>query len=130
MNSPGLGCDLEGTARRLAAAARGPSAQLRRELSRAQTQIDRVSRGRRQVPAGDDERVELLGAVVQAMRRGVARSSRQGPSGLEGTEVHVRLLEHLARPPRYLQPQQASLFPSATEPSPAPFQCNSLARAL
>ncbi len=130
MNSTGFGAHLAGMAHRLAeAAARGTLAELEDELHRTQCELDEIPMGRRGTTAGEDERVELLGAVVQAMRRSAARSSRQITSGPEGREIHIRLLRHLARSPRSIQPQNPLFYP-AVEPSPASRPYYSLARAV
>lgn len=130
MNSTGFGAYLAGVARRLAeTAAHGTLAELENELHRTQRELDEIPMGRRQIPAGEDERVELLGAVVQAMRHSAARSSRQITSGLEGREIHIRLLRHLARSPRSLHLQTPILSP-ALEPSLASRPYYSLARAV
>lgn len=51
------------------------------------------------LPAGEDERMELLNAVVRAMQRSAERSARRMTPVPEGREVHLRLLRHLAAPP-------------------------------
>ena len=43
------------------------------------------------------EQLELLGAVAGDMRHSIARFGRRVTPHLEGFEVHVQLLNHLAR---------------------------------
>ena len=53
------------------------------------------------------EQLELLGAVAVQMRRSIARFGRRLTPHLEGVEVHLQLLRHLAK----LPPSAASTCP-------------------
>jgi len=49
---------------------------------------------------GEDERLELLGAILQAMRPSLACAGQTANSKRDGHDVHLRLLRHLAGVPR------------------------------
>ena len=52
----------------------------------------------RQAPSDAAEQLELLGAITTQMQCSIARFRRRLTPHLEGIEVQLRLLRHLARP--------------------------------
>lgn len=89
-------------ARRLAnVASHGSLSELSGEIRTTQGIVERLPARLPALSADEDERIELLDAVVQAMRRSVDRSTRKITSTPEGREVHLRLLRHLAVAPNW-----------------------------
>jgi hypothetical protein len=67
--------------------------QLTSELRRA---VDYIAQVRADPSAESPERLDLLDAITGDMNRGVDRMRRTQRSELEGMEIHLHLLRHLA----------------------------------
>lgn len=76
----------------LAAMQNGDLADLETGLERA----ERLAANHPQPDPDAFEQLELLGAVAGQMRQSISRFGRQLTPHLEGVEVHLRLLRHLA----------------------------------
>jgi hypothetical protein len=101
MNASGCSENSAGMARRLIRATTHDTLEeLAGEIHLALSDTGTRSFRRPERCAGEDERMEVLGAVAQAMRRSVAYGNRRIASRPEEQEVHLRLLRHLARRPR------------------------------
>ncbi|MBI4873181.1 MAG: hypothetical protein HY822_00965 [Acidobacteria bacterium] len=92
MNRPETHSNASRLACRLVQAAeRASPAALENQIRRVQSEFERLPKLRRATGAGEQERMELLGAIVEALRVPATRRTRQ---------IHLRLLRHLARPAR------------------------------
>jgi hypothetical protein len=71
---------------------KGSLRQIEAELDRAEG----ACRRRRWSTELRAEQMELLGAVAHELHRTVTRVGRRNSSRLEGVEIHIYLLKHLA----------------------------------
>ena len=67
-----------------------------RELETGIERAEQLAVRGRQLETSDGEQMELLGAVAGQMRQSIARFGRRLTPHLEGMEVDIRLLRHLA----------------------------------
>lgn len=67
-----------------------------RELETGLEQAEQLAVRGRQPETSDGEQMELLGAVAGQMRQSIARFGQRLTPHLEGMEVDIRLLRHLA----------------------------------
>jgi hypothetical protein len=68
-------------------------------LRQVEAELDRAEEASRQevwMSEPGSERMELPGAVAHELHGTVARVRRRGSSRLEGVEIHLYLLNHLA----------------------------------
>ncbi len=93
----------------LAAMRRGSIGDLESGLEQA----EQLASNREVRETVDGEQIELLGAVAVQMRRSINRFGRRLSPHLEGIEVHLRLLRHLARtaPGALASPRESLGFP-------------------
>ena len=88
----------------MAESARGILAAMKtKDLDRLEQELARASSLERclepATPPAEAERIELLGAVAGHLRESVGRLGRGSTSRLDGAEVDLALLKHLARLP-------------------------------